>query len=103
LRGGALVLAALPVVAGCSSVPDVPTWAGGLPANAPARPDVPAQYPAVHDVPPPRSDRPLTDEQQIKLEKDLAVARERVSPGSGKAAAASAKRSPQNSGTAPAQ
>ena len=92
LRGAVLLLGATTMVAGCSSLSDVPTWAGGLPADAPARPTVDAPFPAVHDVPPPRNERTLTDDQQVRLEKDLAAARERVSPGSGQAAAAAAKK-----------
>lgn len=47
----------------------------GLPANAPARPDRPPDFPAVHDVPPPRTAAILTDLEQQKLETDLVSAR----------------------------
>ncbi|AMN41735.1 hypothetical protein RHPLAN_33010 [Rhodoplanes sp. Z2-YC6860] len=46
----------------------------GLPGNAPARPTQMA-YPAVHDVPPPRTATVLTDVEQQKLESDLLAAR----------------------------
>ena len=46
----------------------------GLPSNAPARPTQMA-YPAVHDVPPPRTATVLTDVEQQKLESDLLAAR----------------------------
>ncbi|MBI3702681.1 MAG: hypothetical protein HY244_02220 [Rhizobiales bacterium] len=49
----------------------------GLPAGAPARPATAYQYPAVHDMPPPRSATPLSEEEQVKLEKDLAATRDR--------------------------
>jgi hypothetical protein len=49
----------------------------GLPANTPARPQAPYQYPAVHDMPPPRASVPMTEEEQVKLEKDLANVRDR--------------------------
>ncbi len=75
-------LAALAVaLAGCSAssvMERLPTAAGGLPEGVPAAPTTPYVYPAVHDVPPPRADKPLTDEQQVKLEKDLQTARDRL-------------------------
>ena len=49
----------------------------GLPKGAPARPVTPYQYPAVHDVPPPRATAPMNDEEQFKLEKELRSARDR--------------------------
>jgi hypothetical protein len=48
----------------------------GLPANAPARPVEQMAYPAVHDVPPPRTATVLTDLEQQKLEDDLIAARD---------------------------
>jgi len=41
------------------------------PSGTPARPAAVSQYPAVHDMPPPRPDQPLTDEQQVQMEKNL--------------------------------
>jgi hypothetical protein len=49
----------------------------GLPAATPERPATPYVYPAVHDMPPPREAAPMTEEQQVKLEKDLEAARDR--------------------------
>ena len=49
----------------------------GLPADAPARPVTPYEYPAVHDMPTPRAIKPLTEEEQIKLERDLNALRNR--------------------------
>jgi hypothetical protein len=76
------ILAGLAVMlAGCSPaalMEKVPADLGGLPADAPAAPTTPYQYPVVHDMPPPRSDAPLTEEQQYKLEKDLQAARDRL-------------------------
>jgi hypothetical protein len=43
----------------------------GLPASAPSRPEQQMTYPAVHDVPPPRTAVVLTDVEQQKLETDL--------------------------------
>jgi hypothetical protein len=48
-----------------------------LPAGTPERPATPYVYPAVHDMPPPREAAPMTEEQQVKLEKDLEAARDR--------------------------
>ena len=75
------MLAAL--LAGCSagSIGDtMPESMGGLPAGAPARPDVTNRhYPAVYDTPTPRSTEPMTEEEQVKLEKDLQAVRDRQS------------------------
>lgn len=67
-------------LAGCAPgavIDRVPTEVGGLPAGTPARPAAAYQYPAVHDMPPPRSAAPLSEEEQVKLERDLAATRER--------------------------
>lgn len=66
-------LAAL-ILAGCApgqAIDRVPEAMGGLPAGTPARPTATYQYPAVHDMPPPRDTKPLSEEDQVKLEKDL--------------------------------
>jgi len=68
------------VLAGCSLGPIVdrlPTEVGGLPASSPARPVEPYQYPAVHDMPPDRPTTPLSEEEQVRMEKDLQAARDR--------------------------
>ncbi len=49
----------------------------GLPADAPARPETPYSYPAVHDMPPNRASAPMTEEDQVKLEKELTNLRQR--------------------------
>ncbi|HEY5965352.1 MAG TPA: hypothetical protein VIU42_15155 [Xanthobacteraceae bacterium] len=48
----------------------------GVSPNAPARPAEQMTYPAVHDVPPPRTAVMLTDVEQHKLETDLVAARD---------------------------
>jgi hypothetical protein len=76
---GVLCLAVM--LDGCSPaalMEKVPTDMGGLPPDAPAPAPTAYQYPAVHDIPPPRADKPLTDEQQEKLEKDLQAARAKL-------------------------
>src|SRR5262245_61503997 len=55
----------------------------GLPANAPARPAQQMAYPAVHDVPPPRTAVVLTDVEQHKLETDLLAARNQQQAAAG--------------------
>jgi hypothetical protein len=75
-----LFLAGAVILAGCGSIvaDHLPTAAGGLPENTPQRPTAPPVYPAVHDLPPPRSDAMLTDEEQKRLESDLLAARKRA-------------------------
>jgi hypothetical protein len=76
------ILAALGLLlAGCSSGPVidmVPAAVGGLPAGAPERPTTRAQFPAVHDMPPPRADTALTADDQVKMEHGLKAARDQV-------------------------
>ena len=55
----------------------LPESVGGLPADAPAAPTTSYQYPAVHDMPPPRTDKTLSDDQQSDLLKQLESARDR--------------------------
>jgi len=74
------VLGLTAALAGCSAGPVIdviPTAVGGLPTGTPARPTTPHQYPAVHDMPPPRADTPLTADDQVKMEGDLKAARDR--------------------------
>jgi len=76
LAGGCIAV----LLSGCESGPLIdamPGQIGGLPVGAPQRPGVPHQFPAVHDMPPPRATGPLTDEQQDKLEKELRAVRDR--------------------------
>jgi hypothetical protein len=82
------VLSLLPAgaaLSGCSGsliADHLPTAAGGLPAEAPGRQETPTAYPAVHDMPPARSGTMLSNDEQKKLEGDLAAARDRVGPNS---------------------
>jgi outer membrane biosynthesis protein TonB len=71
LLAGALALSA------CSSTFDVlPEKVGGLPATAPARAAEPMAFPNVYEVRPTREIKPLTDDEQKKLESELATLRE---------------------------
>ncbi len=50
----------------------------GLPENTPPRPETPAPYLPVHDIPAaPRQSSVLTPEEQAKIEHELAAARDR--------------------------
>jgi hypothetical protein len=74
------VLGLATMLSGCAAEPlsdRLPAEWGGLPAGTPARPPTPYQYPAVHDMPPARSIQPMSEEEQVKLEKDLATIRDR--------------------------
>jgi hypothetical protein len=60
----------------CSTVlSEMPSQMGGLPAGAPARSETPPAYPAVHDLPPPRSAAVLSEEERKKVEAELAAMR----------------------------
>jgi hypothetical protein len=73
------------LMGGCAAGPSVfqtapealPETMGGLPADAPAAPKTPYAYPAVHDMPPARSDTPMNNDQLLKAEQDLQGARDR--------------------------
>ena len=75
-----LATMALVLSAGCgSTIADhLPTAAGGLPDGVPERPTKQTNFPAVHDLPPPRASTVLTDAEQKKLEDDLIAARTRT-------------------------
>jgi len=72
-------LALVALLTGCASTigDNLPNATGGLPANAPARSVEPAVYPAVHDMPPPRTDTMLTEDEVKKAEDELLAARNR--------------------------
>jgi hypothetical protein len=53
----------------------------GVPAGTPEAPATPYKYPAVHDMPPSRQEPVMTEEQQVKLEKELNAERERQEAG----------------------
>ena len=73
----ALLLAGAATLSGCSSTIDhIPTAIGGLPEGVPQRQATPAAYPAVHDMPPARTDEPLSDAEKKRLREDLAKMRD---------------------------
>jgi hypothetical protein len=85
-------MAAGAVLPACSSYPGemLPHSMGGLPANAPGRPATPGQFPAVHDMPAPRANTVLSDEERRKAEAELLKARD-LQPGRAKAKAGASK------------
>ena len=93
----ALGLAAM--LAGCAPGPIIDRLPGelGLSASAPARPQTPYEYPAVHDMPPDRASSPMTEEEQVRLEKELINLRDRQEggPAATKKAAPTAKKPPK--------
>jgi hypothetical protein len=72
-----LLALALSLGACVATVADLPPAVGGLPAGTPQRPAEPGVYPAVHDMPPPRPNTVLTEEERKKAEADLKALRER--------------------------
>lgn len=101
-RAVAFSLAASLALAACSSTFDaLPEKMGGLPANAPARAAEPMAFPNVYEVRPTREAKPLTDDEQKKLESELATLREQQKqqanpppPPPAKKAAAPARKDP---------
>ena len=72
-----LVVALVATLGACAgTVADMPPEVGGLPAGTPQRPTQPGVYPAVHDMPPPRPNTVLTEEERKKTEADLKALRE---------------------------
>jgi hypothetical protein len=67
------------MLAACSStsVTDmIPTAAGGLPENAPSRPAVPPEYPAVNVMPQRREALPLTDDELKRTQAEMTTLRQ---------------------------
>src|SRR6476619_5155029 len=65
------------VVSGCTSTFDVlPEKMGGLPESAPARPAEAFAFPNVYQARPIREAKPLSTDEQKKLETDLVTLRE---------------------------
>src|SRR3990172_7431154 len=80
LAGSRLTVFGLAVaLAGCAPGPVIDRLPGdvGLPARAPLRPESSYQYPAVHDMPPVRATPTMSEDEQLKLEKELAATRDR--------------------------
>jgi hypothetical protein len=70
----------LTVPSACSSVSNViadawPRALGGLPEGVPPRPDTPPAFMPVHDLPPPRQQKPITAEERKQIESDITTNR----------------------------
>ena len=86
-------------LSGCSAGPleQLPQSLGGLPSDAPPPPKTNYDYPAVHDMPPPRATEPMGEDQQWKLEQDLKALRDRQEKRTGTLApAAQGDKKPAN-------
>jgi hypothetical protein len=103
MAGLALAVVALSGCTGAGpAMEQLPPQFGGLPPGAPPRPATPYQYPAVHDMPPPRATRPMTADEVQKAERDLEAVRDRQearhgggkTPASTKKTPAAAKKPP---------
>jgi hypothetical protein len=75
-----LALAATLALAACGTAPGVnlPQWAGGLPADAPAASAKPPPYPNVYDLPPARATKPIPVSEQERLEAELTATRKKI-------------------------
>ena len=62
---------------GASTFANLPKEIGGQSPDVPARPVTQLDYPAVHDMPPPRTRAVLTDEELKQAEAELTAARDR--------------------------
>jgi len=92
-------------LAGCSTHTGdtLPASMGGLPAGAPERKAEPLAYPAVHDMPPPRTNTVLTEDEVKQAERDLTQVRTRQEqqPEPGAAAKAAKQAQPASKKTKP--
>ena len=59
-----------------STLAELPAAVGGLPAGTPERSTSPVAYPAVHDMPPQRTNTVLTEDEQKKAAAELAAVRD---------------------------
>lgn len=83
---------------GCASggmIDQLPAALGGEPESLPPRPKTEYQFPAVHDMPPARATAPLSDNEQVTLEKELQAARDRQEALYGAAAGAAPPPAPK--------
>jgi hypothetical protein len=85
-RAGAVLTFALASSLGaCSSLGDNLPAPFGLPQGVPERPAVQPEFQPVHEMPPPRDTKPLTEPERKKLEADLVEIRDRQERRTGKA------------------
>jgi len=85
-RAGAVLAFALATsLCACSSLGDNLPAPLGLPQGAPERPAVQPEFLPVHEMPPARDTKPLTEQERKKLEADLVEIRDRQEQRPGKA------------------
>ena len=75
------------MLGGCTSsrvIDSLPASLGGLPEGVPPRPTASVDYPAVHNMPPPRNDPTLSYAEKKRLEDELIAARNRAAQQGGR-------------------
>ncbi len=82
--GAVLVIALATSLCACSSLGDSLPAPLGLPQSVPERPAVQPEFLPVHDMPPPRDTKPLTEKERKQLEADLREIRDRQGRRDGK-------------------
>jgi hypothetical protein len=91
---GVLLAAGLAACSSSNVMERLPESLGGLPAGAPARSAGPNHYPAVHDMPPDRPLKTLSDADQRKMESELQTMRDKQTQEAAAAAAANSNLPP---------
>lgn len=68
------------LVGGCASNvgTSIPSWAGGEPESLPAPTGQSGSYPLIGAVPPPRPTKPVTEDEQKRMQSELTALRKRV-------------------------
>jgi hypothetical protein len=85
--GSVLAFAGALMLSSCASTPkmndmgnklgnELPSAIGGMPQAIPERPQTTPEFPAVHDMPPARTTKVMTEEEKKRVEAELAVMRE---------------------------
>jgi hypothetical protein len=83
--GTVLALALAAGLCACSSLGDNLPAPFGLPQGVPERPAAEREFLPVHDMPPPRDAKTLSEQERKKIEADLKEARDRQERRTGKA------------------
>lgn len=80
-----LALAAALAIAGCGSSigSQVPTWAGGASRDVPQRTPAQPTFPDIHHSPPARPTKLISEQEQARIQAELAAIRDKVNAQSG--------------------